>query len=66
MTDGTMHFTINLVEVTESIHIIVVTLLHIIYLVTEALLLPHPLLHLSRDHVRYIVDPVIQGPLRQI
>jgi hypothetical protein len=63
MTDGTMHFTLNLDEVTGTIHIIVVTLLHIVHLVMEVLLLSPPLPHLSHGHIRYIVEPVIQGPL---
>jgi hypothetical protein len=55
MADGTMHFIFYLVEVIRTIHIIVVTLLHIVHLVMEALLLSSPLSHLSHDHVRYIV-----------
>jgi hypothetical protein len=53
MTDGTMHFTLNLVKVTRTIHIII--RLYIIHLITEALLLPPPLPHLSCGHVWYIV-----------
>jgi hypothetical protein len=45
VTDGTMYFIFHLVEVTRTIHIIVVTLLHIVHLVMEALLLPSPLPH---------------------
>jgi hypothetical protein len=53
--DGTMYFIFYLIEVTRTIHIITVTLLHIVHLVTEALLLLSPLLHLSHGHVRDIV-----------
>jgi hypothetical protein len=54
MADGTMYFLFYLVEVTRTIHIIIVTLLHIIHLIIETLLLS-PLSHLSHGHVRYIV-----------
>jgi hypothetical protein len=66
MADKTMYFILNFVEVTRTIHIIVVTFIRIIHLVTEALLFPSPLLHLSRGHVRYIVWPIIQRPLRRV
>jgi hypothetical protein len=55
MTDRTMYFILNLVEVTRTIHIIVVTLFHIVHLIIEMLLLPPPLPHLSRGHIWYIV-----------
>jgi hypothetical protein len=51
VTDGTMYFYFHLIEVTRTIHIITVTLLHIIHLVTEAFLLLSPLSHLSHGHV---------------
>jgi hypothetical protein len=57
VTDGTMYIIFHLIEVTRTIHIITVTLLHIVHLVTEALLLPSPLPHLSHGHVRDIVLP---------
>jgi hypothetical protein len=61
VTDGTMNFIFHLIEFTRIIHIITVTLLHIIHLVTEALLLPSPLSHLSHDHVQDIVLPLYTG-----
>jgi hypothetical protein len=64
--DGTIYFILYLVEVTRTIHIIVVTLLHIIHLITEALLLLPPLSHLLHDHVRYIVQSLIHRPLRRV
>jgi hypothetical protein len=64
--DGTMYFILDFVEVTWTIHIIAITLLHIIHLVTEALLLPSPLLHLSHGHFRYIFLPLIHRPLRWV
>jgi hypothetical protein len=66
MVDGTTYFIFNLVEVTRIIHIISVTLLHIIHLVMELLLLTSPLPDLSHDHVRYIVHPIILWPLRRV
>jgi hypothetical protein len=66
MTDGIMYFILHLVEVTRTKHIIAVILLHIVHLVTEALLLSSPLLYLSHDHVRYIVLPLIHQPLQQV
>jgi hypothetical protein len=45
MTDGTIYFILNLVEVT------IITLLHIIYLITEVLLLSLPPPYLSHGHV---------------
>jgi hypothetical protein len=63
VTDGTMYVILHLVEVTRTIHIIVVTLLHISHLIMEALLLPSPLPHLLHDHVWYIVLPLIHQPL---
>jgi hypothetical protein len=62
VTNGTIYFSLYLVEVTQTIHIIVVTLLYIVNLITEALLLPSPLPHLSHGHVRYIVHQ----PLRWV
>jgi hypothetical protein len=35
MTDGTMYFILNLVKVIEIVHIIVVTLLHIVQIVIQ-------------------------------
>jgi hypothetical protein len=64
MTDGTMYFIFHLIEGTRTIHIITVTLLHIIHLITEVLLLPSPLPHLSHGHIRDIVLPPIHRPLR--
>jgi hypothetical protein len=66
MADGTIYFVLYLVEVTRTIHIIVATLLYIVHLITEPLLLPSLLPDLSHGHVRYIVQPVIQWPLRQV
>jgi hypothetical protein len=66
VTDGTMYFIFYLIEVTRTIHIITVTLLHIVHLVMEALLLPSPLSHLSHGHVWDIVLPPIHRPLRWI
>jgi hypothetical protein len=66
MTDGTMYFIFHLIEGTRTIHIITVTLLHIIHLITEVLLLPSPLPHLSHGHIRDIVLPPIHRPLRWI
>jgi hypothetical protein len=66
IADGTTYFIFNLVEVTRTIHIISVTLLHIIHLVREPLLLTSPLSDLSHDHVRYIVHPIILRPLRRV
>jgi hypothetical protein len=63
MIDQTMHFTLNLVEVTVTLHIITVILLHIVHLIMEVLLFLPPLLHLLRDQVRNIVEAVVQGPL---
>jgi hypothetical protein len=65
MIDRIMYFILHLIEVTKTIHIIVVTLLHIVHLVTKPLL-PSPLLDLSHGHVRYIVQPIIQQPLRWV
>jgi hypothetical protein len=50
-----MYFSFVLVEVTEAIHIIVVTLVTIIHFDTDTLLLLPPLSHLSHPHARYIV-----------
>jgi hypothetical protein len=66
VTDGTIYFSLHLVEVTRTIHIIAVTLLHSVCLVTVVVLLPSPISHLSHGHVRYIVLPLIHQPLRQI
>jgi hypothetical protein len=66
MANGTIYFILYLVEVTWTIHIIVVTLLHIVHLIMEALLLPSSLPHLSHGHVQYIVWPVIQRSLRWV
>jgi hypothetical protein len=66
VTDGTIYFIFHLVEVTRTIHIITVTLLHIVHLVTEALLLPSSLPHLSHGHIWDIVLPPIHRPLRWI
>jgi hypothetical protein len=66
VADGIMYFIFYLVEVIRIMHIIVVTLLHIVHLVTEALLLSSPLPDLSHGQVRYIVQPVIHQPLRQV
>jgi hypothetical protein len=66
MTDGTMYFILYLVEDTWIIHIIVVTLLHIIYLITKMLLLLYSLSHLLHGHIRYIVRPLIHRPLRRV
>jgi hypothetical protein len=63
VSDETMYFIFYLVEVTRTIHIIPVTLLHIIHLITEALLLSSPLPDLSHGHARYMVHPVIHRPL---
>jgi hypothetical protein len=63
MADETMYCILNFIEVTQTIHIIVVTLLHVVHLVTEVLLLPSPLPHLLCGYVRYIVRPIIQRPL---
>jgi hypothetical protein len=60
MTDGTIYFILNLVEVTETIHITIITLLHIIYLITEVLLLSPPPPYLSHGHVWYKVQIIIQ------
>jgi hypothetical protein len=57
VTDGIMFFIFHLIEVIRTIHIIIVTLLHIVHLITEAPLLPSPLPHLSHGHVRDIVLP---------
>jgi hypothetical protein len=57
MTDRTMYFILYLVEVTRTIHIIAVTLLHIVHLITEALLLSSPLLHLSHAWPRPVHSP---------
>jgi hypothetical protein len=35
MTDGTMYFILNLVKVIEIVHIIVVTLLHIVQIIIQ-------------------------------
>jgi hypothetical protein len=56
-----MYFILYLVKVTQTIHIITITLLHIVYLVTKALLLPSPLLHLSHGHILYIAGPSYNG-----
>jgi hypothetical protein len=61
VTDGTMYFIFYLIEVTRTIHIITVTLLHIVHLIMEVLLLPSPLLNLSHGHVRDIVLPPYTG-----
>jgi hypothetical protein len=66
VADETMYFIFYLVEVTQTIYIIAVTLLHIIHIVMEALLLPSPLLDLSHGHIWYIVQPVIHRSLRQV
>jgi hypothetical protein len=66
VADGTMYFVLNLVEVTKTMHIIVITLLHIVHLVMEALLLLPTLPQFSRGHIRYIVYTDIQWPLRRI
>jgi hypothetical protein len=66
VTDGTMYFILDLVEATQTIHIIAITLLHIIHLVTEVLLLPSPLPHLLHGHIWYIVLPLIHRPLRWV
>jgi hypothetical protein len=66
MTYRTTYFIFYLVEVTRTIHIISVTLLHIVHLVMESLLLTSPLPGLSHDHIRYIVHPVILRPLRWV
>jgi hypothetical protein len=59
--DGIMYFIFHLIEVTRSIHIITVTLLHIVHLIKEALLLPSPLPYLSHGHIRDIVLPPYTG-----
>jgi hypothetical protein len=59
MADGTMYFILNLIEVTEIVHIIVVTLLHIVHLVVKALLLLTTLSQFSRGHIRYIVASLV-------
>jgi hypothetical protein len=61
-----MYFSLHLVEVTQTIHIIAVTLLHIVHLITESLLLLSPLLHLLHGHILYIVLPLIHWPLRRV
>jgi hypothetical protein len=66
VTDGIMYFIFHSVEVIQTIYIIVVTLLHIVHLITEALLLPSSLPHLLYGHVRYIVLPLIHRPLRWV
>jgi hypothetical protein len=66
VADNTMYFILQFVEFTRTIHIIVVTLLHIVHLVTEALLFPSPLPHFLHGHVRYIVLPLIHWLLRQV
>jgi hypothetical protein len=66
MVDGIMYFILYLVEVTQTIHIIAITLLHIIHPIMEALLLPSPLSHLSHDQVRCIVRLLIHQPLRRV
>jgi hypothetical protein len=66
VTNGIMYFIFHLVEVTRTIHIIIVTLLLIVHLVTEALLLPSSLPHLSHGHIRDIILPPIHRPLRWI
>jgi hypothetical protein len=63
MADRTIYFISYLVKVTQTIHIISVTLLHIVHLVMELLLLISPLLDLSHGHVQYIVHPIILRPL---
>jgi hypothetical protein len=63
MADETMYLIFYLVEVTRTIHIISVTLLHIIHLITEPLLLTSTLPDLLHGHVRYIVHPIILRPL---
>jgi hypothetical protein len=66
VADRTIYFIFYLVEVTQTIDIIVVTLLHIIHLVTEVLLLMSPLSDLLHGHVWYIVHPVIHQSLRRV
>jgi hypothetical protein len=60
MAYKTMHFIFYLVKVTQIIHIISVTLLHIVHLITEPLLLTSPLLDISHGHVRFIVHLLTQ------
>jgi hypothetical protein len=45
VTDGTIYFIFHLIEVTRTIHIIIVTLLHIVHLIMKVLLLRSPLPH---------------------
>jgi hypothetical protein len=59
MAYETTYFIFYLVEVTRTIHIISVTLIHIVHLVTEPLLIMSSISDLSYDHIRYIVHPVI-------
>jgi hypothetical protein len=66
VTHRIMYSILDLVEVTRTIHIIVITLLHIVPLIMEALLLPSPIPHLSHNHVRCIVLPLIHRPLRWV
>jgi hypothetical protein len=66
MADGTMYFILYLVEVSKTIHIIAITLFHIIFLVMEVLLLLSPHSHLSYDHIRYIVRFLMHRPLRWV
>jgi hypothetical protein len=60
MADRTIYFILKLVKVIGTVQIIVITLLHIIHLIVEALLLLPTLSHLSCGHVWYIVQTIIQ------
>jgi hypothetical protein len=50
MANETMYFILSLVEATRTIHIIIVTLLHIVHLVTKVLLLWSPSASFAWSH----------------
>jgi hypothetical protein len=66
VADVTMSIVLNLVEVTGIIHMIGVTLLHIIHLIAKVLLLPPTVPRFSHGHIQYIVHTGIQRPLQRV